>query len=39
MKRFEYSPKGKYLKAQTDTRKKQYQTLSDTSEFDKIIKQ
>ena len=39
MKRFEYSPKGKYLKRQTDTRKKQYQTFSDTSEFDKIIKQ
>ena len=38
MKRFEYSPMRKYLKAQTNTGKKQYQTLSDTSEFDKIIK-
>ena len=38
MKRFEYSPLGKELKAQTDIAKKQYQQLDDTFEFDKIIK-
>ena len=38
MKRFEYSPLGKELKAQTNIAKKQYQTLDDTYEFDKIIK-
>ena len=38
MKRFEYSPLGKELKAQTDMAKKQYQKLGDTFEFDKIIK-
>ena len=36
-KRFEYSPLGKELKAQTDIAKKQYQKLDDTYEFDKII--
>ena len=39
MKRFEYSPLGKELKAQTDIAKKQYQKLHDTYEFDKIIKE
>ena len=29
---------GKELKAQTDTRKKQYKKLNDTHEFDKLIK-
>ena len=38
MKRFEYSPLGKELKAQTDIAKKQYQKLDDTDEFDKVIK-
>ena len=38
MKRFEYSPLGKKLKAQTDNAKKEYQKLDDTYEFDKIIK-
>ena len=38
MKRFEYLPLGKELKAQTDMAKKQYQKLGDTFEFDKIIK-
>ena len=38
LKRFEYSPLGKELKAQTDIAKKQYQKLDDTCEFDKIIK-
>ena len=38
MKRFECSPLGKELKAQTDIAKKQYQKLDDTFEFDKIIK-
>ena len=38
MKRFEYSPLGKELKAQTDIAKKKYQKLEDTYEFDKIIK-
>ena len=38
MKRFEYSPSDKELKAQTDIAKKQYQKLDDTYELDKIIK-
>ena len=38
MKRFEFSPLGKKLKAQTDIAKKQYQKLDNTYEFDKIIK-
>ena len=38
MKRYEYSPSGKKLKAQTDIAKKQYQKLGDTFGFDKIIK-
>ena len=38
MKRFEYSPLGKELKAQTDIAKKQYQQLDDTYKFDKILK-
>ena len=36
-KRYEYSPLGKELKAETDKDKKQYQKLDDTFEFDKII--
>ena len=38
IKRLEYSPLGKELKAQTDIAKKQYQRLDDTHEFGKIIK-
>ena len=38
MKRFEYSPLGRELKAQTDIAKKQYQKLGNNYEFDKIIK-
>ena len=38
MKRFEYSPLGKELKAQTNIAKKQYQKLDNNFEFDKIIK-
>ena len=38
LKRFEYSPLGKELKALTDITEKQYQKLRDTYEFDKIIK-
>ena len=38
IKRFEYSPLGKELKAQTDIPKKHYQKLDNTFEFDKIIK-
>ena len=38
MKRFEYCPLGKELKAQTDIAKKQYQTLGSTFEVNKIIK-
>ena len=38
MKRFEYSPLGKELKAQTDIAKKQYQKLGDSIGFDKVIK-
>ena len=38
MKRFEYSPLGKELNAQTDIEKKDYQKLDATFEFDKIIK-
>ena len=37
MKRFEYSPLGQVLKAQTDIAKKQYLKLDDTYEFGKII--
>ena len=35
MRRFEYSPIGKKLKAQADFAKKQYQKLEDTYDFDK----
>ena len=38
MKRFEYFPLGKELKAQNSIAKNQYQKLDDTYEFDKIIK-
>ena len=38
MKRFEYLPLGKELKAQTDLAKKQYQKLDDAFKLDKIIK-
>ena len=38
MKRFEYPPLGKELKARTIIAKKQYQKLDDTFQFDKIIK-
>ena len=38
IKRFEYSPLGKELKAQTDIAKKQYKKLDNTHEFDKMIK-
>ena len=38
LKRFEYSPLGKELKAQTHFAKKPYQKLNDTFGFDKIIK-
>ena len=37
MKRFEYSPFNKELKAQTDFAKKQYQKLDDTYKVEKII--
>ena len=37
IKRFEYLPLGKELKAQTDIAEKQYQNLDDTYKFDKII--
>ena len=37
LKRFQYSPLGKELKAQTDITKKQFQKLNDTFEFDKTI--
>ena len=37
LKRFEYSPLGKELKAQTDTAKKQYYKFDDTNEFDEKI--
>ena len=39
MKRFEYSPLGKELKAQTDIAKKQYQKLDDTDEFVRMKKE
>ena len=39
MKRFDYSPLGKELKAQTDIAKKQYQKLDDIDEFVKIKKE
>ena len=38
MKRFEYPPFGKELKAQTDIAKKQYKKLDVTYEFDKYLK-
>ena len=38
IKRFDYSPLGKELKAKTDTAKKQYQKLDNACESDKIIK-
>ena len=38
IKRFEYSPLGKELKAQTDIPKKHHQKLDNTFEFNKIIK-
>ena len=38
MKRFEYSPLSKELKAQNDIAKKQYQKLDNTYEFEKMIK-
>ena len=38
IKRFEYSPLGKELEAQSDIAKKQYQKSDNTYEFDKIIK-
>ena len=38
MKRFEYSPLARELKAQTDIARKQYQKLDITYEFHKIIK-
>ena len=38
MKRFEYSPLGKELKAQTNIAKKQYQQLGDNLWFNRIIK-
>ena len=38
IKRFEYLPLGKEIKAQTDIAKKQYQKLGITFEFDKQIK-
>ena len=37
LKRFEYSPLGKELKAQNDITKKQYKKLDDTKEFDETI--
>ena len=37
MKRFEYLPLGKELKAHIDIAKKQYQKLDCTSELDKVI--
>ena len=37
MKRFEYSPLGRKLKAQSDIEKEQYQKLDDTYKFNKII--
>ena len=38
LKRFKYSPLGKELKAETDiAKKKQFQKLDDTFEFDKLI--
>ena len=38
MKRFKYLPLGKWLKAQTEIAKKQYQNLDNTFEFDKTTK-
>ena len=35
LKKIEYSPLGKHLKAQTDIAKKQYPKLDNTFEFDK----
>ena len=39
MKRFEYSPLGKELKAQTDISKKKLQKLDNTDEFFRIKKE
>ena len=36
-KKFEYSPLGKKLKAQTDITKNQYQKFDDTDELDETI--
>ena len=38
LKRFEYAPLGKLLKARTNIAKKQYQKLDNIFEFDEIIK-
>ena len=38
IKRFEYSPLGKELKAKIHIAKKQYQNLHNTYEFDEVIK-
>ena len=38
MRRFEYYPLGKELKAETNLAKKQYQNSDNTFEFDEIIK-
>ena len=38
IKRFEYLPLGKEIKAQTDIAKKQYQKLDITFEFDNKLK-
>ena len=38
IKRFDYSPLGKELKAKTDISKKQYQKLDNTCDSDKITK-
>ena len=37
LKRFEYSPLGKEIKAQSDIANKQYQKLDDADEFDETI--
>ena len=37
MKRFEYSPLGKKLKAQTDIAKKKYQKVDETHKFYEAI--
>ena len=38
MRRFEYSPLGKELKAQTEIAKKEYQKLGGTFKFDNSLK-